>query len=307
MKAPLLTYTWPWTEAELAPFLRPFSKKIRPRTQYVPYRSTRQFEKALRETDALIVLLNHPITARHLAQAPRLKVLGTYSVGMNHIDLDACRAKKISVVNTPDVLTRATAELALTLLLSVARRIPEGEALCRNDRFRGWAPDLLLGLELQGRHAVLVGEGRIGQETAKLFQALGLTTEFITRKTPATEIRRKLKRAQVLSLHCPPTPDTHHWLNEQRLRLLPPDAMVINTARGEVIDEQALISCLKARRIFGAGLDVYEQEPKIPRSLRILPNVVLAPHLGSATSHTRTEMRRLVFEGVIRQLLSAQE
>ena len=293
-RSPLILHTWPWKPAELARIAGRNSARFK----YIPFEKLLNHPRALKEAEGLIVLLSHPVTARIISAMPRLRCLGTYSVGTNHIDQAACRTREIPIVNTPDVLTRATAELAAALLLAAARRLPEGEALCRKGRFKGWTPDLLLGLELQGRHAVLLGEGRIGRETARIFQGLGLTTEFINRRDTGRDINQKLARAQVLSLHCPLTPETHHWLDAKRLRLLPRDAIVLNTARGEVIDEKALIFTLKARRIFAAGLDVFEEEPKIPASLRQLPNVVLAPHLGSATQITRARMLEVVVRGV---------
>jgi glyoxylate reductase len=157
---------------------------------------------------------------------------------------------------------------------------------------------MLLGLELKGRHAVLVGRGRIGSETALLFRGIGLQVEWITRQDSDRAIDRKLRSAQVLSLHFPLTKETHHWLSRRRIALLPQDAIVLNTTRGPTIDESALIAALRARKIFGAGLDVYEKEPFIPKALRMLPQVVLLPHLGSATHHARSEMARLAASGI---------
>jgi glyoxylate reductase len=163
--------------------------------------------------------------------------------------------------------------------------------------------DLLLGLELAGRQAVLVGRGKIGIETGRLFRAIGLKVDWITREDSDALILKKLSKAQVVSLHLPLTDLTRHWLNRRRLSVLPRDAIVINTSRGPVIDEHALIQALQAGRLFGAGLDVYEHEPKIPAELIGLKYVVLLPHLGSATRATRTEMMRLASWGVARILL----
>jgi glyoxylate reductase len=247
----------------------------------------------------LVTRFSDPVNEDLLKHAPKLRAISNFAVGVDNIDFAACGRRGIRVCNTPDVLTRATAELTLALLLSAARRIPEGEQLCRTGHFKGWAPDMLVGIELQGRTAVLVGRGRIGHETAKLFEGIGLRIEWITRSTTPAQIRTKLKRAQILSLHTPLTPETRHWLNKSRLALLPRDAIVLNTTRGPVVDEQALIQVLKARKIFAAGLDVYEQEPKIPAELRKLPNVVLLPHLGSATRTAREAMARLAIQGVL--------
>jgi len=260
-------------------------------------KSTKDFQNQLRTADALICLLTDSIDEDFLKKAPNLKVIGNHAVGVNNIDLQACKKRGIKVCNTPDCLTRSTAELTLTLLFATAKRVTEGEVLSRSGKFRGWTPDLLLGHELLGKNAVLVGAGRIGKETAKLFRALGISVEFITRKDSHKKIEQKLKRAQILSLHCPLTPQTHHWLDRKKLSLLPRDAIVINTSRGPVIDEQALIEILEKRKIFGAGLDVFEHEPEIPRKLRKLANCVLLPHIGSATHEARTAMLKLVLTG----------
>lgn len=279
-------------------------EKLLPRARVlvVPTRTARgrrKLERALGEADALIALNTDPVPESLLALAPRLRVVGNYAVGVNNIDLEACVRRKIAVVNTPGVLTRATAELTLALLLAAARRIPEGERICRANRFPGWAPDYLLGQELKGRTAVLVGRGRIGSETGRLFRALGIRVLWITRRDSDVTLRAKLAKAQILSLHVPLTPETRHWLDARRIACLPRDAIVLNTTRGAVIDERALIAALKERRIFSAGLDVFEREPEIPAELRRLPNVVLLPHLGSATAETRRAMAELVCEGVL--------
>ncbi len=261
-----------------------------------------RLDRVLKTADALITVLSTRVDDALLAKAPKLKVVANYAVGYNNIDVEACARRGVRVVNTPKVLTRATAELALTLLLAAARRVPEGEAMCRAGEFHGWEPDMLLGLRLEGRNAVIFGAGRIGTETARLFEAIGMTVEFIKRDTPQREVTAKLKRAQVLSLHAPLTPQTQHWLDAKRIALLPRDSIIINTARGPVIDEAALIRALKARKIFAAGLDVFEREPEIPAELRKLPNAVLLPHLGSATVETRAEMASLAIQGVLQIL-----
>jgi glyoxylate reductase len=260
---------------------------------------SKKLPEALKKADGLITLLTQPVTDSLLDQAPRLRVVGNMAIGVDNIDLKACAKRGIQVVNTPDVLTRATAELAIALLFAAAKRVPEGEALCRQGKFKGWKPDMLLGLELKGRKALLVGNGRIGQETGKMMKALGLKVDFITRNDSPATIDRKLKQAQILSLHTPYNASTKHWLSARRIALLPKDAIVLNTARGPVIDEKALIQALQKKRIFAAGLDVFEREPEIPSSLRKLPNVVLLPHVGSATRETREAMARLVVQGTL--------
>jgi lactate dehydrogenase-like 2-hydroxyacid dehydrogenase len=258
--------------------------------------------ESLADAPALITLLTLRIDGALLERAPALRVVGNVAVGVDNIDLEACRARGIAVVNTPDVLTRATAELAVALLFAAARRVGEGERMVRDEAWGGWALDQLLGLELEGRHAVLLGRGRIGEETGRRLEALGLTVEYITRAHDDEHIRAALGRAQVLSLHAPLTEQTRGWLSRERLATLPADAIVLNTARGPLVDEDALAEALAARRIFAAGLDVYAREPAVPEALRALNNVVLLPHLGSATRSARLAMARLATTGV-RELL----
>ena len=259
--------------------------------------------RKLPQAEGLITLLSDRVESSLLDAAPRLRAIANYAVGTNNIDLRACAERGVRVVNTPGVLTRATAELAITLLLACARRVPEGETLCRRGQFKGWNPQMLLGQKLEGRRALIVGGGRIGKETARLMKGLGLLVQILSRKTTEVQIRRSFKQAQVLSLHLPYTPETHHWLSRKRLSYLPPDAIVINTARGAIHDEAALIEVLQKRKIFAAGLDVYEFEPEIPIALRRLKNVVLLPHLGSATLDTRLEMAQLACSGLKKLLL----
>jgi glyoxylate reductase len=275
------------------------ARRLKPHARVIVARDRAALLRLLPRADGLITRLSDRVDAALLARAPRLRAIANYAVGIDNVDLAACAARGVRVANTPDVLTRATAELTLALLLACARRVPEGEALCRSGEFKGWAPRMLLGLELEGRRALIVGQGRIGRETARIFRGVGLKVTFITRRDSAAGIRAKLKRAQVLSLHVPLTPATRHWLDASRLALLPKDAIVLNTTRGAAVDERALIRALKARRIFGAGLDVFAREPEIPAALRRLPNVVLLPHLGSATTAARTAMAELAVSGLL--------
>ncbi len=274
-------------------------QELKPRANVILAQTPAALRKALPEAEGLLCLLTDSITARELELAPRLRAIANFAVGVNNIDLKECKKRGIRVANTPDVLTRSTAELTLALLFACARRIPEGEAICRKDAFSGWAPDYLLGLELKGRHAVIAGAGRIGKETGTLFEALGLTVEYLTRSSNPLQIRRALGRAQILSLHFPLTPKTHHWLDAKKLALLPRDAIVLNTTRGPTVDERALISALRKKQIFSAGLDVFEREPKIPSALRKLPNCVLLPHVGSATREARSAMARSAIHGLL--------
>ncbi len=256
-------------------------------------KTQQQLHQALKQAWGAIPMLSQKFDAKTLAASPRLKAIANYAVGLDNIDLAACAARSIRVTHTRDVLTRATAELTLTLLMAAARRVPEGEKICRSGRFKGWGAQMLLGQELQGRRAVIAGQGRIGQEVGKLFEALGIRVSWIHRQTQPAEIDALLREAQILSLHFPGTPQNKHWLSARRIALLPKDAIVINTARGMAIDEKALAQALKKRKIFAAGLDVYEHEPKITPALLKLPNVVMLPHVGSATEKTRREMVRV--------------
>ncbi|MGE0614612.1 MAG: 2-hydroxyacid dehydrogenase [Bacteriovoracia bacterium] len=275
---------------------------VKPWADVTLVRTRAELIRALPRMDGVLTLLTDRVDEPLLQRAARLRAVGNVAVGYDNIDLNACQRRGIAVLNTPDVLTRATAELTLALLFATARRISEGNALCRSGRWRGWDPGQLIGQQLQGRRAVILGRGRIGRETAKLLRALGIRAEFITRTDRPSAIANKLNRAQILSIHAPLTPKTRHWLNAYRLGLLPPDAIVLNTSRGPLIDEAALAAALARKQIFAAGLDVYEHEPRINPRLRKLPNVVLLPHIGSATAQTREAMARLAAQGVINVL-----
>ena len=275
------------------------NRHLKPHARVKVVRSRSELLKAIPMADGLITLLTERVDEQLLQAAPRLRAVANVAVGVDNIDLAACAERGVRVTNTPRVLTRATAEMTLALLLAAARRLPEGEAICRKNAFSGWTLDYLLGQELRGRHAVILGAGQIGREVARLFRALGISTEFIVRGDSSPQIDSRLRRAQILSIHCPLTSETHHWLNARRLALLPSDAIVLNTSRGPVIEEKALIRALQNRRIFAAGLDVFEHEPEIPKGLRLLSNVVLAPHLGSATTETRRSMAHLAIQGVL--------
>jgi glyoxylate reductase len=278
-----------------------------------PYRSI-AWKMALSSAEALIVLLSEPLTEGDLELAPRLKVIGTYSVGMNHLPLEACRARGIRIVNTPGVLTDATADLALALLLAVTRRVAEGEALVRSGTWKGWAPDQLLGLGLASKTCGILGSGPIGRAFARRVWALGMKPVFwdregthhpvdfgagIARRLPLEEL---LPQCSVLSLHCPLTEETRGLLDRKRLALLPSHAVLINTARGGILDESAVLERLHSGRLGGVGLDVYEGEPRLNPAWLTAPKTVLLPHLGSATVETRDSMAGLLCDGVAEAL-----
>lgn len=252
--------------------------------------------------DAVCPTVSDAITAQVLATpGARVRLLSNFGVGTNHIDLEAARRHGIAVSNTPGVLTDATADLALLLILMSTRRAGEGERELRSGSWHGWRPTHLLGQSLAGKTLGLVGFGRIGRATAQRARALGMQIAYYSahRATPDIEsalqahylpLDELLAGCDVISLHCPATPATHHLINARALQRMKPSAVLINTARGSVVDETALAAALAQQRIAAAGLDVYEHEPRVAAELMALENVVLLPHLGSATHETRIAM-----------------
>jgi lactate dehydrogenase-like 2-hydroxyacid dehydrogenase len=270
---------------------------------------------ALASYDAVCPTVSDKLNAEVLAAAGggRVKILGNYGVGVSHIDLPSCKRLGIVVTNTPDVLTDATAEIAVTLMLMVARRAGEGERQVRDHKWDGWAPTRMVGGDVTGKTLGLVGFGRIGQATAqKAHHGFGMPVLYYSRKRASPEVEARtggqhcasldelLERADFVSLHCPGGAETRHLLNAARLDRMKRSAYLINTARGEVVDEAALAVALRDRVIAGAGLDVYEQEPRVPEAFLGLENVVLLPHLGSATLETRVAMGMRVAENLER-------
>ncbi len=261
-------------------------------------------QSALREglcqADAAIVTLGDRIDAETIHAATRLKILANYAVGYNNIDLAAARQRGLIVTNTPDVLTDATADLSWALILATARRIVEGDALVRSGSWTGWGPTQLLGTEVSGKILGIIGMGRIGQAVAQ--RAVGfrmqvhyhtrqfMTTASLPREWEYRSLEGLLGEADIMTIHVPLTPNTHHLIGARELALMKPTAFVINTARGPIVDEGALVNALKTGIIAGAGLDVYEQEPAIHPALTELKQVVLLPHLGSATLQARVQM-----------------
>ena len=259
---------------------------------------------ALREglcrADAAIVTLGDGIDAETIHAATRLKILANYAVGYNNIDLAAARERGLIVTNTPDVLTDATADLTWALLLATARRVVEGDALVRSGRWTGWSPTQLLGAEVSGKTLGIIGMGRIGQAVAQRAVGFRMTIRYHQRHPLAAtshpreweyrSLRDLLGEADVVTIHVPLTPATHHLIDAHELAWMRPTAFLINTARGPIIDEGALVDALKTGIIAGAGLDVYEQEPALHPALAQLKQVVLLPHLGSATLHARVQM-----------------
>jgi len=260
-------------------------------------------EAAVQRADVLVPTITDEIDASLIAGAgDQLKMIANFGAGVDHIDIDAAMARQILVTNTPGVLTEDTADLAMSLILAVSRRIVEGAQVIAEGRFEGWTPTWMCGRKLWGKRLGIVGMGRIGQALARRAKASGLQVHYHNRKAVSPRIEEELgatywddldqmlARMDVISLNCPATKETYHLLSARRLALLQPHAILVNTARGELIDEAALADAVARRALSGVGLDVYEHEPAIHPGLIGLPNVVLLPHLGSATLEARQDM-----------------
>ena len=244
-----------------------------------------------READGVVTMLTVTVDDAYLeAAGPQLQIVANYAVGVNNIDLDSARRRGIVVSNTPDVLTGATAELAVTLMLTLLRRVTEGDRFVRRREPWQFSLEFMLGERLAGKTVLIVGSGRIGRETARLVEAFGAVSVLAGRDA---DLDALLREADVVSLHVPLTAETRHLIDARRLGLMKGSAVLINAARGAVVDEVALAGALAAGTIAGAGLDVYEHEPEVTEALLRLENVVLAPHLGSATRDTRVAMGML--------------
>jgi glyoxylate reductase len=265
--------------------------------------SRQELAAAMKEADVLVPTVTDSIDAALLGQAgDKLKLIANYGAGVDHIDVATARQRGILVSNTPGVLTDDTADMAMALIMAVVRRIPEGLALMQKGEWQGWAPTAMLGGRLAGRRLGILGMGQIGQAVARRARAFGMQIHYHNRRRLRPEVEAQLEatywesldqmvaRMDVISVNCPSTPSTFHLLNARRLKLLKPSAVVVNTSRGEVIDEHALTRMLRNDEIAGAGLDVYEKGTDINPRLRELPNVVLLPHMGSATLEGRIEM-----------------
>jgi glyoxylate reductase len=258
---------------------------------------------AMKSADVLVPTLSDQIDQRLLAQAgDKLKLIANFGAGIDHVDVATARQRGILVANTPGVVNEDTADMALALILATTRRIPEGLAIMQSGDWQGWAPTAMLGGRLAGRRLGILGMGRIGQAVARRAHAFGMQVHYHNRTRLRPEIEADLQatywqsldqmvaRVDVLSINCPHTPATFHLMNARRLKLMKPTAVIVNTSRGEVIDENALTRGLRAGEIAGAGLDVFEHGTQINPRLRALKNVVLLPHMGSATIEGRIEM-----------------
>jgi len=260
--------------------------------------------------DAILTMLSDRIDERLMSEAKSLKVIANYAVGYDNIDIKAATAKGIVVTNTPGVLTDSTADMAWALLFSIARRIVEGDKVTRVGKFVGWAPMFLLGRDVVGKTLGIIGAGRIGTAMAMRSRGWCMKVLYTTQSNrnavleemlgaKRVDLETLLKESDFISIHTPLSEKTRHLIGAKEISLMKKTAYLINTARGSVIDEAALVNALKNKQIAGAGLDVYEEEPKLKPGLAELDNVVLAPHLGSATIETRTKMAVMAAENII--------
>lgn len=262
-----------------------------------------QLIQAVKTADVLVPTVTDSLSASVIEQAgPQLRLIASFGTGVDHIDVKAAREKGITVTNTPGVLSEDTADVAMSLILAVPRRIVQGDIKVRSGQWDGWSPTGMLGHRINGKRLGIIGMGSIGQAIARRAKAFGMSIHYHNRKAvhPSIEaeleatywetIEQMLPRVDIISINCPSTPATHHLLNKERLSLLSPHSYLVNTGRGDVIDEIALIELLKENKIAGAGLDVYEHEPVVSSALIELPNVVLLPHIGSATIEGRHAM-----------------
>ncbi|KAA1055136.1 2-hydroxyacid dehydrogenase [Azospirillum argentinense] len=297
---PVLLVTRRLPEAVEARAARDFDARLNPQDRAL---SGADIAALAAETGAegILCTAGDRLDATAIAALPEeVRIVATFSVGTDHIDLNAAKARGLIVTNTPDVLTDATADIALLLMLGAARRASEGERMIRAGAWSGWTPTQLLGTHLGGKRLGIIGMGRIGQAVAQRARAFGMTIHYSNRRRlPAEQEAGAVYHADpeamlavcdVLSLHFPATPETTHWLNAERIERLPLGAIVVNTARGSVVDDEALIAALASGRLAAAGLDVFENEPNLHAGYRGLENAFLLPHLGSATVETRNAM-----------------
>jgi len=275
--------------------------------------SRREICEGTKDADALVCLLSDAIDEEILSGAKKLKIIANYAVGYNNINVEYAKEHGIFVTNTPGVLTETTADLTWALMLSVARRIVEADKFTRSGKFKGWEPELMLGSDIFGKTLGVIGAGRIGQAVMKRAIGFGMRVIYYSKSRLPLDIEsnlnasyvsleKLLKEADFVSLHVPLTKNTYHMIGEDQLSLMKRTAYLINTARGPVVDEEALVKFLKEKRIAGAALDVFENEPLLTPGLTELDNVVITPHIGSASKETREKMSVIVAENVIAAL-----
>ncbi|TVM00401.1 MAG: D-glycerate dehydrogenase [Candidatus Brocadia sp. WS118] len=288
-------------------------KKVCQKVEVNPRDRPLTYDELLKEAkgrDAIITMLSDRIDARLMQEAANLKIVANYAVGYDNVDVKAATARGIVVTNTPGVLTDSTADMAWALLFSIARRIIEGDKLTRAGKFTGWAPMMLLGGDLVGKTLGIVGAGRIGTAMAMRSRGWNMRVLYMTQQSrnavleemfgaQRVDLETLLRESDFISIHAPLSEKTRHLIGPHEFSLMKRTAYLINTGRGAVIDEVALVNALRNKQIAGAGLDVYEEEPKLKTGLTELDNVVLAPHLGSATVETRTKMALMAAENII--------
>jgi glyoxylate reductase len=264
----------------------------------------------IKDCEGILTLLTDKIDAEIMDRAPKLRIISNYAVGYDNIDVKSATQRGIMVTNTPGVLTETTADLAFALILATARRIVEADKFTRSGKWKSWGPMLFLGRDVYGATLGIIGLGRIGQAVARRAKGFNMKVIYYSRKRKEDverelgveyrELRSLLREADIVSIHTPLTEETYHLIGEKELSLMKPTAILINTARGAVVDQKALYKALKERRIFGAGLDVYEKEPiDADDPLLELDNVVLLPHIGSASVETRGRMARMAAENLL--------
>ena len=272
--------------------------------------------KKVKDCTALVSLLTENVDKELIDSMPKCKIIANYAVGYNNIDLQYAKLKNIVVTNTPDVLTDSTADLTMALALACARRFNEGEKMIRERKYKGWKPNLLLGTELKGKIFGIIGAGRIGNAVAiraagfgvKILYSDKLKNKELEKQLGAKKVSAEtlLKKSHFISIHLPLTEITNKYLNRERLALLKSEAILINTSRGEIIDEKELIKIIKTRKVKAVGLDVFENEPFVNKELLKYKNVIILPHLGSATTEARSAMAELAVKNVINVLKGKQ-
>jgi len=268
--------------------------------------------RAVKTADILVPTVTDRVGTEIIdASSPQLRLIANFGVGFNHIDVRAARARGIAVTNTPGVLTDATADITMTLMLAVTRRALEGADVLKSGRFHGWNPTWMMGVGLRGRALGIVGMGRIGEAVARRARAFGMNIHYHNRRRATPEIERELEATywpdldsmlpemDIVSINCPHTPDTYHLISAERIARMKRSAYLVNSARGEIIDEAALAAALDAGAIAGVGLDVFEREPKVEPRLLAHRNAVLFPHLGSSTIEARTGMGEKVIANIL--------
>lgn len=271
-----------------------------------------EFLDKSKDADAVLSLLTEKIDKEAIDNFSKCKIVANCAVGFNNIDVQYAKVKNLVVTNTPYVLTDATADLTVALILACARRLREGEQMMRENKFDGWKPNLLLGFDLKGKTVGIIGAGRIGRSTARRLKGFGVKIIYFDRKkrdefeteflSTRVNLKELMKKSDIISVHLPLSKETHHLINKENLSLMKKTAVIVNTSRGDIIEEKALIKLLKQNKIFAAGFDVYENEPNINPELRTLENVFLLPHIGSATVESRAAMALLAANNIINVL-----